>query len=266
MNMWRWMPPVDGPGAWQMAADMAVLEAVRDGDSGPVVRVYRWTPPCVTLGKFQKVDGNVQVDNCARLGIDIARRPTGGRAILHDHEVTFSIIIAERDLPGAGANVMESYRALGTALVAGLRQLGLPAELVDRHSPPRDAPTTTTGNPACFAAKARCDLMVNGSKLIGSAQMRRDGVILQQNSLPLTVDFPKWEDVFYQSDWKTVSQGVATDLWTAAGREIAYDEVVAALALGFRDALGAQLMEDALSSKERDCADALQQEFVVLAT
>lgn len=258
--MWRWLLPVAGPGAWQMAADLAVLEAVRDGQSGPVVRWYRWTPPCVTLGKFQKAAGNVRLENCARLGIDVAQRPTGGRAILHDHEVTFSIIIAERDLPGAGSNVMDSYRALGTALVAGLRGLGLPAELVDRHGQPGAG---TAVNPACFAAKARCDLMVNGSKLIGSAQMRRDGVILQQNSLPLTVDFPKWDEVFYRSDWQAVSQGVATDLQTAAGRAVAYEEVMHALANGFTSALGAELENSALTPEEETRAHELAANFAV---
>ncbi|HOS42518.1 MAG TPA: hypothetical protein PK794_02405, partial [Armatimonadota bacterium] len=129
---WRWLAPVEGPGAFHMAADVAIAEAARAGQARPALRVYRWTPPCVTLGKFQPADGNVRLDACARLGYDVVRRPTGGRAILHDHEVTFSIIIAEDDLPGAGANIMESYRALGRALVDGLRRLGLPAELVDR--------------------------------------------------------------------------------------------------------------------------------------
>ena len=62
------------------------------------------------------------------------------------------------------------------------------------------------GNPACFAAKARCDLMVHGRKIIGSAQMRKDGLILQQNSLPLTVDFARWEEVFYRSEWQAVAE------------------------------------------------------------
>ena len=100
---WRLLPPVDGPGAFHMAADVAVLEAVRAGLSGPVLRFYRWTPACVSLGKFQPAEGNVQLDNCRRLGIDVVKRPTGGRAILHDHEVTFTIMVGERDMPGAGA-------------------------------------------------------------------------------------------------------------------------------------------------------------------
>ena len=267
---WRLMLPAEGPGAFHMAADVAVLEAIRAGASGPVLRFYRWTPACVTLGKFQPAAGNVRLDRCRELGIDVAKRPTGGRAILHDHEVTFSVIVAERDLPDAGTNIMDSYRTLGTALVSGLRRLGLPAELVDRNAQTREGGAGATmmaaGNPACFAAKARCDLMVNGSKLIGSAQMRKEGIILQQNSLPLSIDFPKWDDVFFRSDWQAVASGVATDLWSAAGREVAHDEVVKALCHGFEDALGITLVPGTYTDEERARAEALMGEYAVLAT
>lgn len=264
---WRLLPVVDGRGAWHMAVDVAIAEAVRAGTAPPTLRFYRWTPPCVTLGKFQPAEGNVQLDACARLGCDIVRRPTGGRAILHDHEVTFSIIMAESDLPGAGANIMESYRALGAALVDGLRRLGLPAELVDRNATTRagDPPSlTVAGNPACFAAKARCDLMVTGKKLIGSAQLRKDGIIVQQNSLPLTIDFPQWDAVFHRSDWEQVRRAGAIGLYDCAGRAIAYDAVVDALCAGFASALGIELMPGTLTGDEAARAAALEPEYAVL--
>jgi lipoate-protein ligase A len=209
----------------------------------------------------------VQLENCARLGIDVAKRPTGGRAIYHDHEVTFSIIMREQDLPGAGSNIMDSYRVLGTALVDGLRRLGLPAELVDRHAKTRSADPTSMsaiGNPACFAAKARCDLMVNERKIIGSAQMRKQGLILQQNSLPLTIDFPRWEEIFFRSDWQAVAKAGATDLWTAAGRQIPYDEVVDALCAGFTSALGVEWQVESLNEAEDARARELVPDFAVL--
>jgi len=249
-----------------MAADAAVLEAIRAGQSGPVLRFYRWTPPCVTLGKFQPAEGNVRLEDCARLGFDVVRRPTGGRAILHHREVTFSMILAEGDLPGAGTNIMDSYRVLGAALVDGLRRLGVPAELVDRKSTVRsgDVPSVTaTGNPACFAAKARCDLMVEGRKIIGSAQSRKNGVILQQNSLPLSVDYPVWEQVFHRSDWEAVMRDGMVDLWTAAGRDVPEDEVVAALCDGFRSALGVTLVEGAFTAEEEQRAWELAPEYSV---
>jgi lipoate-protein ligase A len=250
-----------------MAADAALVEAVREGRSAPVLRFYRWTPACVTLGKFQPAEGNVQLENCARLGVDVVKRPTGGRAILHAQEVTFSIIIAEQDLPDAGSSIMDSYRVLGAALVNGLRRLAVPAELVDYHAQSRSGDPTSvmsTGNPACFAAKARCDLMVHGKKIIGSAQMRKTGMILQQNSLPLAIDFPLWDEVFYRSDWEAVARSGATDLYTAAGRHVAYDEVVSALCAGFTAELDADLVLDALSEAELARTQALMPEYSIL--
>lgn len=266
VKAWRYMPPADGPGAFHMAADVAVLEAIRAGRSGPVLRFYRWTPPCVTLGKFQPAEGNVRLEDCARLGFDVVRRPTGGRAILHHREVTFSMIIAEEDLPQAGTSIMDSYRVLGAALVDGLRRLGLDAELVDRKANTRsgDPPSlSAVGNPACFAAKARCDLMVNGRKIIGSAQLRKDGVILQQNSLPLSVDYPIWGQVFFRSDWEAVMRDGMVDLWTAAGREVPEADVVAAIAEGFTSALGVKFADSAFTPEEEQRAWELAPEYAV---
>ena len=266
MTSWRVLLPIDGAGAFHMAADIALAEAIRAGRSGPVLRFYRWTPACVTLGRFQPAEGNVRLENCARLGIDVVKRPTGGRAILHAHEVTFSILIAEQALPEAGASIMESYRLLGGALVDGLRRLGLPAELVDHHGKARGGDPSSlaaTGNPACFAAKARCDLMVRDRKIIGCAQARKGGIILQQNSLPLSIDFPLWDEVFYRADWQAVADEGAIDLWTAAGRQIPYDEVVAAICEGMEGVLGADLTPGALTAEEEARARELMPEVMV---
>lgn len=269
MQQWRFIAPGDGPGAWHMAVDVALLESVRDGRSGPILRFYRWTPACVTLGKFQPAEGNVQLDNCARLGIEVAKRPTGGRAIMHDHEVTFSIIISEDDLPAAGINIMDSYRVLGAALTAGLQRLGLDAELVDRHAQSRATDSgmmSASSNPACFAAKARCDIMVQNRKIIGCAQLRRQGVILQQNSLPLTVNYPQWSKVFYRADWQAVASSGAIELWNAAGREVAYDEVVLAICTGVGETLLVELTPSTLSEEELARAAMLQPDYQLLTT
>jgi lipoyl(octanoyl) transferase len=253
MMTWRFLPPLDGSGALHMAADIALMEAVRAGNAAPVLRFYRWTPPGITLGRFQPAKGDVHLDACTRLGYDVVTRPTGGRAILHDHEVTFSIIVAERDLPGAGRNIMESYRTLAEPLIHALRALKLPAELVDHQATARagDPPSVSAvGNPACFAAKARCDVMVAGKKIIGSAQMRKDGVILQQNSLPLRTKYAEWETVFYRSNWQAIADAGAVDLWTATGRPVSEEEVVAALREGFAATLGIHWQDEVLSADE----------------
>ncbi|MEI6519485.1 MAG: lipoate--protein ligase family protein [bacterium] len=259
MSEWRFLPAIDNRGWMHMAMDVALLEAVQNGLSAPILRFYRWRPACMTLGKFQPAEGNINIDRCREMGIDISRRPTGGRAIFHDDEVTFSVIITEKDLPDAGSNVMDSYRVLGAAMVSGMQKLGLPAELVDIHanSFSEAASVSATANPACFAARARCDLMVNGAKIIGSAQMRRDGVILQQNSLPLNINFPVWEEIFYRSDWEKVAAGKAVSLNEAAGRNVSEDEVINALKAGFAEEFGTVWIDSKITVEEMKRAEEL---------
>jgi lipoate-protein ligase A len=133
---------------------------------------------------------------------------------------------------------MDSYRRLAAGLVAALRLLGLDARLVERG-----APATASGqarvaqDPACFAVKARCDLVVGGAKLVGSAQVQRKGFLLQQNSLPLRIALEDWPRVFRRPALPPEAVG----LWEAAGRKIAYAEVAAALRRGFAESSGLAL-------------------------
>ena len=103
--------------------------------------------------------------------------------------------------------------------------------------------------------------MVAGRKIIGSAQLRKNGVILQQNSLPLQINFPLWDEVFFRSDWQHVADSGAVDLWLAAGREIAHDEVVEAICDGFRSVLGITFVNDALTDADADRARTLQPDY-----
>ena len=105
--------------------------------------------------------------------------------------------------------------------------------------------------------------MVDGKKIIGSAQLRKDGVILQQNSLPLAVDYPAWDEVFFRSDWQAVMREGMVDLWTAAGRETPEDEVVAVLREGFRSALGVDFTDSAFTPDEERRARELVPEYAV---
>jgi lipoate-protein ligase A len=217
-------------GAENMALDEALLEEHARGEAAPTLRVYGWRPAAVSLGRFQRAESSIDLEACQALGIDVVRRPTGGRAILHTaNEVTFSLVVSAARLGTTG--VMDSYRELAGGIVGALRSLGLDARLVER------AGTTSPAmaqDPACFAVKARCDLVVGEAKLVGSAQVQRHGVILQQNSLPLRIDLGEWRRVFLRSD----DAPQATGLWDVAGREVGYVEVAGALRQGFAEAFG----------------------------
>ena len=244
-GMWRLINSGPCRGSENMAVDVAIARAHAQGLVPPTLHFYSWQPPTVSLGYHQAIDGNVDLEACARHGYGLCRRPTGGRAILHDCEVTFSIIVSEAIL--GTSSVMDSYRVLAGPIVAALRSLGAPAELVDRTAAPARA--KGGANPACFAAKARCDLMVNGRKLLGSAQLRRDGVVLEQNSLPLKLGYQRWGEIFVGAGGEALAQA-ATDLWTAAGREIAPSEVEAALSSAFEAELGVNLQPNELTDME----------------
>jgi lipoate-protein ligase A len=233
-----------------MAVDEAMLEALCAGTTSPALRVYTWRPPAISLGRFQKAASSVDLDACKQRGIDVVRRPTGGRAILHtEEEVTFSIVASARRLGTTG--VMDSYRALARGTIAALRSLGLDARLVERGG--RAASPLAASDPACFAVRARCDLVVGSSKLVGSAQVHRSGLILQQNSLPLRIRLDDWNGVFVRAAQAPQAAG----LWEAAGREVPYAEVARVLRAGFGEALGVVFEDSAPSDGEKSRATRL---------
>jgi len=240
---WRFIESGPRPGAENMAVDGAILEARAAGNVPPTLRVYTWRPPAVSLGRFQPADLSVDFDACRRLGIDVVRRPTGGRAILHtEEEVTFSMVVSARRLGTTG--VMDSYRALAAGVIAALRSLGLDARLVERSA--RTGSPAMARDPACFAVKARCDLMIGDAKLVGSAQVQRNGFILQQNSLPLRLRSEDWQRVFLRA----ARPPKATGLWDAAKKEIPYPDVAEALRKGFAAAFDVELDQGELSEEE----------------
>jgi lipoate-protein ligase A len=155
-----------------MAADLALLDAVAAG-APPVLRWYRWRPPALSLGRFQ-AEHDVDPAACARYGVAVTRRPTGGRAVLHGADLTYAVALPAP--PGTGGSVDAVYRRLADALVAGLAGLGVHAAV--GHS---DGP----GGAACMASQQGSDLRVGERKLCGSAQVRQRGVVLQHGSVLL---------------------------------------------------------------------------------
>ncbi|MFM8303120.1 MAG: biotin/lipoate A/B protein ligase family protein [Actinomycetota bacterium] len=169
---WRLVDDLDRPrgAAGQMEADRALLEAVVSGGP-PVLRLYRWAPPALSLGRFQ-ADQDVDTAACARFGVEVVRRPTGGRALLHGGDLTYAVAMPQP--PGAAGAVDAVYCLLAAGLVAGLAGLGVRAA-VARHEGPAGA--------VCMATQQGADLRVGDRKVCGSAQVRQRGVVLQHGSL-----------------------------------------------------------------------------------
>lgn len=243
-------------GATHMALDEAILLL---GHLSPTLRFYSWSPPCLSLGYSQEVGRDVDLEACRRLGIALVRRPTGGGAILHHRELTYSLVAPEAH-PAISGSIVESYRKVSQGLMAGLAHLGLS---------PQMAPAAGAGaarSAACFDSASAGEVTVEGRKLAGSAQCRRKGKILQQGSLLLEMDPLQALEVLKAPPGKghrSWAEGLgvrATCLREALGRPVCFGEVAQALALGFQEALGLELEAGQPSLEEWELAQRLRRE------
>jgi lipoate-protein ligase A len=252
----RWRLIVDTAmrtGAENMALDEAIMEAVATGDSPPTLRFYQWEPPCLSLGKRQPLDG-VDLAACRADGVDVVRRATGGWAILHTDELTYSVALRPGDPRVSGA-ILDTYRALSQGLIAGLRFLGADAEM--NPVIPGGAQNTSA---ACFEVPSAYEITLSGRKLIGSAQTRPAGKVLQHGSLPLFGDIARVARYLtFASEQErqaltTHLRERATTLSDALGQSMAFSEAAQAVARGFTEALNVDLTPGEPSANERAAA------------
>jgi len=250
---WRLLVTEPLDGATNMAVDEALLRARIDESGAPTVRFYGWRPPTVSLGYAQPLDESVDRRRCAALGIGVVRRPTGGSAILHeppDGEVTYSVVAREGDFPGA-EDVLETYRIVGEGLAAGLRRLGVDAQLAPLA---RNRRAETASDAFCFRRAGAYELAVGGRKLVGSAQRRQRRAFLQHGSVLLDADPARLRAVFPRESDPTSSM---TTLAETLGRSPGFDAVVAALEVGLAANLGVRLVPAGLSAGEWASVEAL---------
>ena len=241
---WRLIDTPPAPGAWNMAVDEALAATVAGGGA-PVLRFYRWEPACLSLGRNQPARGRYDLAALAAAGIEVVRRPTGGRAVLHRRELTYSVA-APVALLGAPRR---AYAAINRALVAGLRHLGAAASLQPATSTRAPLPSLAP----CFAEPVEGEVVAGGRKLVGSAQRLLGSVLLQHGSLPLHDDQSAVAALLAAPDPSAAEAPPAT-LTGVLGREPAWDELTAALAAGWAEGLGAVLHPDALSEAEAGLA------------
>lgn len=161
--------------------------SVGAGEAPPTLRFFGWSPATLSIGYFQKAADEVRLEEVRAQGFGFVRRPTGGRAVLHDAEVTYSIVVPE-SYPGLPTSVTESYRVLSEGLVRGFRALGLDAAMVSLASEEEKAKFASAGSAACFDSPSWYELVVDGRKVAGSAQVRRHGAVLQHGSILLDLD------------------------------------------------------------------------------
>jgi lipoyl(octanoyl) transferase len=259
IRTWRLLRHGAAPGALNMAVDEAIARGIAEDLAPPTLRFYAWEPPCVSVGRHQSLAA-LNVRKCAEREYDIVRRPTGGRAILHTDELTYSVS-ARQDDPLMSGLVLDVYLRLAAGLVEGLRRLGVQAE---------PAPGTSRPGPdvsaACFEVPSAYEIMAGGKKLLGSAQNRRAGFVLQHGSLPLSGDLTRLIECLVlptpaeQEKLKYSLTEHATTLEKAAGRSIGFEEAGTAMAAGFADALEIELCPGELTDAERTWAAELERD------
>jgi lipoate-protein ligase A len=247
-NNWRLIRSGYLPGAMNMALDDALLRAVADDSSLPVLRFYRWQPATLTLGYAQSAVEGVDIDLCGAAGVDVVRRPTGGRAVFHDREVTYAVIAPIGGL--FGGSIVSSYQVIAGVLRHALCRFGLPAELVPGK------PRGQVGRAVCFTAPAQHELLIDGCKVAGCAQKRRGNAFLQHGSIPLDLDLDLLRKIMPAAPDEDEADRFRCIGWLNrfASRPLSIDEVEAALIDSFAAVLGVQLTPDGTSAAESAAA------------
>ena len=252
----RWRLILDGArrGAWNMAADEALAMAVDAGRSAPVLRLYRWSPPALSLGFSQPFEA-ADAAFCAAHGVDVVRRPTGGRAVLHHLELTYALLAPLGSGPFTH-DLQAAYAAICRALVAGLGAIGVPAELSGR--PEGDLVKPTEAIP-CFIGPAAGEVVAGGRKLVGSAMRRVGDSILQHGSILEGWDGALQAGCLGLPDDSGLRPAVVTlaDLLGAAPAE---EALAGAIADGFAATFGVELECSSLTPDEQARASMLERE------
>ena len=261
-GVWRFLNTGFGDAFFNMGLDEAIIRSVRAGVSPPTLRVYGWSPPAISFGYAQRIDREVDAEHCRRMDVDLVRRPTGGRGVLHWEELTYSVA-CRRDEPAVGGRPGSAYRMIGEGLIAGLRRLGVDAALarVDRGSVrPRSARAT----PPCFVSAARSEVVVNGRKLVGSAQRQMGDMLLQHGSVLMgpahlrIVEMMRVDpDVRRRMREELRSSTICLEELRPG---VKFEKISTSLRDGFEERLGVRMKAEEMSEREREEAERLKTE------
>jgi lipoate-protein ligase A len=243
---WRFIDTGVNNAFLNMAIDEAILDEHIQGGVPPTLRVYQWNPPALSLGYNQTIEHDVDLAKCQEAGVEVVRRITGGGAVLHARELTYSIVSAVNN--GIPESIGGSYRFLSQGLIACYKILGLDVEL----KPGRN----TTRSAACFSVATLADLTYQGKKLAGSAQARRSNALLQHGSLPIhshadvLFSLLRFPSEVSRHKARSVYNKRMLTLSEVIGEDIAVQDLAESLRAGFAQALGIRFYEDGLTEEE----------------
>ena len=180
---------------YNMAMDEALLNFVSRGEIDPVIRFYTWNPATLSIGYFQRLQKEIGIDKVKEKGYGLVRRQTGGRGVLHDKELTYSVIVPESH-PNMPSTVTEAYKIISQGLLEGFKNLGFETYFAIPRSKEERDKLKQPRSSVCFDAPSWYELVVEGRKIAGSAQTRQKGVILQHGSILQDIDIDDLFDMF----------------------------------------------------------------------
>ncbi|MBD7935888.1 MULTISPECIES: lipoate--protein ligase family protein [Cytobacillus] len=264
-EVWRFIHSGMGSPSFNMALDEALLDWNSEGKIPPVIRFYGWNPATLSIGYFQKVDKEINLEAVKENGLGFVRRPTGGRGVLHEHELTYSVIVPEEH-PQMPKTVTEAYRVISEGVLRGFQQLGLEAYFAVPRSKEEKEMLKNPRSSVCFDAPSWYELVVEGRKVAGSAQTRQKGVILQHGSILLDLDEDKLFSLFnYSSDrvrerMQRAFSSKAVAINELTDRTITYGDAVVAFKKGFEEGLDIILEPYELNAEEMAYVEKLAKE------
>ena len=234
METWRLLKTGYADAYTNMAIDKAILYAHSRKLVPPTVRFYQWNPPAISIGYFQSLEREIDLVECRSRGVDYVRRITGGGAVYHDKELTYSIVITE-DHPDIPYNILESYNRICNSIIKGLDKLGIKS----MYSPIND-------------------IIVDGKKISGNAQTRKYKTILQHGTILMDVDVDTMFTLLRVPDEKIKDKFIAnvkervTSIRKILGRDVTFDELAEALKKGFEEEFNIKLIEGELTPEEKE--------------
>ncbi|EJO7107706.1 lipoate--protein ligase family protein [Staphylococcus pseudintermedius] len=263
---WHFMNTGSHHPYYNMALDEALLNFVSRGEIDPVVRFYTWNPPTLSIGYFQRLSKEIDIEKVKEKGYGLVRRQTGGRGVLHDKELTYSVIVPEAH-PDMPQTVTEAYRVISGGLLEGFKSLGFDAHFAVPRSKEKREKLKQPRSSVCFDAPSWYELVVEGKKIAGSAQTRQKGVILQHGSILQDVDIDDLFDMFIFKNERLkakmkeafVEKAVAindlsNETITLAQMEVAFKE-------GFKKALDIEFKPLELTVAQQDEVKALEEKY-----
>lgn len=265
MQAWRWIDTGSQDGAMNMAVDQALLESA-PASGQCMMRVYQWHPYCISLGYHQKSQ-SLDFELCRKAEIDVVRRPTGGRAVYHADELTYSVVIPENN-PFYTTQLGDVYNRISQGLIKGLQQIGVPATW-QKRSPDLRAHYKTSLSLSCFSAAARHEVMVDDKKLVGSAQRKLPQGVLQHGSILLGDEHLKLPDFFKnvsddeRTSMKETIGGKTMSIHQVLNRDLPLSDLRKALQSGMAEAFSVSFEEDGLTEEEAEKASSLKDRFWV---